>query len=148
MRPTVLSGLVAVLTLTVSTRSLAQGGAATRYYFCFASEQAGGKFWVTPVRPAGPDTDALQNAWNRYVKANYLPDVGRNGAQCGVGSAADMEALRKTRVTQLHPSTIVDADWSFWKNGETPAEAATLNQAAAAGQYVLCYSDAGQSPIY
>src|SRR5262249_36543474 len=49
---------------------------------------------------------------------------------------------------RYHTGRVVDVDWSYWKNAETVDAAAQLNEKAAAGQYVLCYSDASLSPFY
>jgi len=118
------------------------------YYFCFANDHMFGTVWLTPLRPAGPDVDALQNEWIKYVKANLIPDVGQLGAQCGVGAQQAMAETRSTTAKRLYAKKVVEVDWSYWKGAETAQAATQLNEAARKGQWVICYSEASSSPIY
>ena len=95
----------------------APSGDSQKQYFCFAFTQMRGTMYVTPVRPAGPDLNALQLAWVRYVQANYIPNVGGQGAQCGVGTFDSMTKVRENEKKQLYPTRVIDVDWSFWGNG-------------------------------
>jgi hypothetical protein len=141
--------LIGVLTMVGGTvPGMTASAQSPRSYYCYASSSYRGTLWITALRPAGPDVNALQDAWVKYVKANFLPSPGQYGAVCESGGAEAMAQSRKLRSTQFRPTQMVEVDWSFWKNAETPEAAAALNRAAAAGQYVLCYSSAEQSPMY
>jgi len=133
-------GLPAIGGETASTAPSAQ----TKYYYCYAFTGMRGTLYRTAVMPAGPDFMAMQNAWVEYVRKNYIPDVGGQGAQCGVSSRDSTVAMRETGWKPLYPKKVIDVDWSYWKGADT----ASLNTTAQKGQYVLCYSDVSQSPVY
>lgn len=144
MHPTYSARTLWILVLLLPLLAPAAQSAEPQFYVCSATTQMRGTMYVTQPKPLGPDGDAMRLAWLDYVKKNYIPDAWRGSAQCQWGTRSAMTSFLESRKQQLRPTKVVDVDWSYWKGTDTAA----LNAASKTGQYVLCYSDVGQSPVY
>lgn len=153
-----LFGLLFIVQISVlafgSPRSSAPS-TATAYTICYANAASGGKEYLSAIFDAGqfdPHAHERQTwgtgelAFQKYIYMNVETQIGSAGCMVYPSLARAQQVLQTWKNEEKTGGSVhfIETGWVY--KGPESSPAAT--QAATSGQYVLCFSDAGQSPLY
>ena len=132
-----------------------QGNPAGSYALCF--ENTGAKNYVTAIFDASKgEKTAWEVAFPKYLAKKFGPQTGNSGCMVYGSQAAAQHTLEGWKQQQSQAHKVVETSWT--PDEQPTSTAASASNAAGggsgsqgnqgSGQYVLCYSDVGQSPVY
>jgi len=125
------------------------------YTICYANSMSSGKEYLSAIFDAGkfdPHAHERQSwstgelAFQKYIYMNVDTQLGTVGCQVYPSLARAQQVLQiwKNEEKARGTAHLVETGWVY----KGPESNPPATQAANGGQYVLCYSDAGQSPFY